>query len=89
MLECQVDYIARHLERMDGDGHTVIEVQQKVMDDYNSALQADLDGVEVWAASCNNYYRSASGRIVTQWPHSMTEYRRRTNRSDADCYVSA
>ena len=58
------------------------------MDDYNVALQGDLDGVEVWAASCNNYYRSANGRIVTQWPHSMTEYRRRTEQPDAENYIN-
>jgi len=58
------------------------------MDDYNTALQADLDNVEVWAASCNNYYRTPNGRIVTQWPHSMTEYQLRTSRPDALNYVA-
>ena len=27
--------------------------------------------------SCNQYYRGPSGRIVTQWPHSMYAYRDR------------
>ena len=34
--------------------------------------------VVVWQASCHGYYRSPSGRIVTQWPYSMTEFQRRT-----------
>jgi cyclohexanone monooxygenase len=88
MLECQVDYIARHLQRIEQEDIATIEVQQHVMDDYNTALQADLDNVEVWAASCNNYYRTPNGRIVTQWPHSMTEYGRRTIMPDSDCYVT-
>jgi hypothetical protein len=58
------------------------------MDTYNDGLQRDLDGVAVWQAGCNGYYRSPSGRIVTQWPHTMSEYRRRTQRRDAEAYVS-
>ena len=38
----------------------------------------DFDGVAVWNAGCNGYYRSPSGRIVTQWPFSMKEYGDRT-----------
>jgi cation diffusion facilitator CzcD-associated flavoprotein CzcO len=88
MHECQVGYIARHLERMDREGLRAIEVRAEVVDEYNRALQRDLDNVVVWNASCNNYYRAPSGRIVTQWPHSMTEYRRRTDRDDGDAYVA-
>jgi hypothetical protein len=56
------------------------------MAEYNRALQDDLDHIEVWNASCNNYYRGPSGRIVTQWPHSMSEYEARTSKSDDDAY---
>ena len=35
-------------------------------------------GVPVWNAGCNGYYRTPSGRIVTQWPFSMTEFRERS-----------
>ena len=41
-------------------------------------------GVVVWQAGCNGYYRVPSGRIVTQWPHSMSEYRVRTQRTGTD-----
>jgi cyclohexanone monooxygenase len=86
MHECQVAYIARHLERMDRDRLRSIEVRPEVVDEYNRALQHDLDNVAVWNTTCNNYYRAPSGRIVTQWPHSMTEYRRRTTTDDTDAY---
>jgi hypothetical protein len=43
----------------------------------------------VWAAgNCHNYYRGTGGYIVTQWPHSMSEYRRRTERLDRDAYLT-
>ena len=44
------------------------------------------DKVEVWQAACHGYYRTASGRIVTQWPHTMAEFRDRTMRPDRDAY---
>ena len=41
-------------------------------------------GVEVWNAGCNSYYRSPSGRVVTQWPFTMTEFRDRAATIDPD-----
>jgi cation diffusion facilitator CzcD-associated flavoprotein CzcO len=82
MIECQVAYVMELLQRMDDVGLGSIEVKRAVMDDYNAALQDDLAGVEVWHAGCHGYYRVPSGRIVTQWPHSMSEYRARTEEPD-------
>jgi cation diffusion facilitator CzcD-associated flavoprotein CzcO len=79
MLECQAAYVTQVLRWMDGDGVAWADVRPEVEARYNERLQRDLDGIGVWSAGrCHNYYRDASGRIVTQWPHSMTEYRRRT-----------
>lgn len=90
MIECQVAYIVRHLERLRGEGRTTIEVKRDVQTAYNDELQRDLDRVDVWRqGACHGYYRSDSGRIVTQWPRTMTEYRERTERPDTDAYVTA
>ncbi len=89
MIEHQVAYVVRQLRRMDADDLDWIDVRPEAMERYNTELQHDLDAVAVWQAGCNGYYRSTSGRIVTQWPHTMSEYRRRTQRPDADAYVSA
>jgi cation diffusion facilitator CzcD-associated flavoprotein CzcO len=86
MIECQVDYVMQLLERLDDEGLASIDVKPDVMDGYNAALQEDLAGVEVWQAGCHGYYRVPSGRIVTQWPHSMTEYRTRTQHPDPDAF---
>ena len=45
------------------------------MDVYNEEIQKAIEGVTVWQANCNHYYASASGRIVTQYPHSMTVFK--------------
>ena len=44
---------------------------------YNDEVQRAIAGVRVWQAGCNGYYRTPSGRVVTQWPYSMTEFHRR------------
>jgi hypothetical protein len=49
---------------------------------YNEQLQLDIEQVEVWQGGCSTYYRVPSGRIVTQWPHSMTRYREWTDTAD-------
>ncbi len=86
MIECQVDYLMRVLQRMDDEGIAALDVKRDVMDEYNAALQETLAGVEVWQAGCHGYYRVPSGRIVTQWPGSMSEYRARTQEPDPDAF---
>jgi cation diffusion facilitator CzcD-associated flavoprotein CzcO len=90
MLECQVGYIVRWLERLRDETATTIELKADVQTSYNEQLQRDLDRVEVWQrGACHGYYRSATGRIVTQWPHTMTTYRELTERADTEAYVIA
>ena len=86
MIECQVSYVLRQLDRMTEEGLAWIDVRPDVMAEYNEELQRDIDKVDVWQAACQGYYRSPSGRIVTQWPHTMAEFRDRTMRPDPDAY---
>ena len=88
MLESQVAYVVRQLERMRAQELAWIDVRPETMARYNQALQRDIAGVAVWQAACNGYYRSPSGRVVTQWPHTMAEFRRRTRQPDPDAYES-
>jgi cation diffusion facilitator CzcD-associated flavoprotein CzcO len=90
MLESQADYVARVLEWMDAQGLGWVDVRPDVEVRSNEQLQRDLDGIGVWAAgNCHNYYRGPSGRIVTQWPHRMSEYRRRTERPDPNDFFTS
>ena len=86
ILECQVDYILKHLIRMRAEGLRSLEVRREVMRRYNEQLQQDLERIEVWNGSCSGYYRSESGRIVTQWPSTMSAYRDRIRQPDSDAY---
>ncbi|MGE0881166.1 MAG: flavin-containing monooxygenase [Acidimicrobiia bacterium] len=86
MIETQVAYIVRQVDRLVNDALAWIDVKADAMATYNAALQADLDNVEVWNRGGHNYYRAESGRIVTQWPHNMTAYRDRTAVDDTEVY---
>jgi len=86
MLEQQVAYIMRQIKRMGAENLAWIDIRQDVMAEFNEKLQNDIAKVDVWQADCGNefYYRAESGRLVTQWPHSMDEFTVQTSRENAD-----
>ena len=84
MIECQVEYILRRLEHLPLERGAWIDVREDVVDAYNESLQKTMDGVRAWSAGCTNYYRTPTGRIVTQWPDSMRAYRDTTSASNED-----
>ena len=88
MLERQCDYIMRQLGRLADENLAWMDVRPEVMNNFNNQLQKDISLVDVWQAECGNdfYYRSNSGRFVTNWPHSMDEFTARTTKSDVEAY---
>jgi cation diffusion facilitator CzcD-associated flavoprotein CzcO len=86
MIESQVEHILLHLRRMREEGLAWVEVKPEVQARYNEDLQAAIASVSAWQADCHGYYRSESGRIVTQWPFTMTEYDERTRVLDEDAF---
>lgn len=88
MIECQVAYILRQIARLDDERLDWMEVRAATMAAYNAGIQRDAEAVKVWSEPCNNYFRDPrSGRVVTQYPRDMTQYRRDTSRDDHDAYV--
>lgn len=55
-------------------GH--LDVRPEAEQRYNDRLSADLER-SIWTR-CDSYFRSPSGRVVTQWPYTELEYARRT-----------
>ena len=78
MLEYQTEHVLQLLHRLGAEGIQTLEVKPEVMESYNVDVQAAIDGVDVWNADCNGYYRAPNGRVVTQWPFSMDDYKRRS-----------
>lgn len=88
MLERQVEYIMRQVKRMEAEKIAWLDVRPEVMTAFNNELQKDISKVDVWQAQCGNdfYYRSSSGRLVTQWPHSMDTFVERTTQADSQAF---
>ena len=89
MIEYQVDYVMRLLDLLTTEELAWIDVKPGVMQSYNDDVQRAMAGVSVWQAGCSGYYRSPSGRIVTQWPYSMTEFKNRSSTVDRDAFELA
>jgi cation diffusion facilitator CzcD-associated flavoprotein CzcO len=89
MIEAQVDYALRQIQRIEDEDLAWIDVRREPMERYNDDIQRAIGRVAAWQADCNGYYRTPGGRIVTQWPYSMTEFRERTSKPDADAYEAA
>lgn len=89
MLERQVDYIVRQLQRMEQEDLAWLDIRPDVMAEFNDMVQTEIKAVDVWQASCGNdfYYRAGhSGRLVTQWPLSMDDFTEQTTREEPDTF---
>ncbi len=91
MIERQVEYIMRQVKRIDAEKLAWIDVKPEVMARYNAQLQEDVKKIDVWQAACGNdfYYRSPTGRFVTNWPDSMDAFTERTRRVEPDVFETA
>ncbi len=89
MIEARVDHVLAHVHRLADQGLAWVDVKPDAMRRYNDEVQEAIAGVDVWQFGCNGYYRTPSGRVVTQWPFSMDEYQRRTATLDAAAFDAA
>ena len=76
MIETQVIYITRCLKILQQQNLKYINVRKDAMVRYNEEIQAKLKKT-VWDTSCSNWYKTASGKIVNNWPEATWRYRKR------------
>ncbi|MGE0626566.1 MAG: flavin-containing monooxygenase [Hyphomicrobiaceae bacterium] len=86
-LEQQARYIVRCLKAMRRRGADMMEVRREAQDAFNTEVRLRLANSVVASPDCLSYFKMANGRIVTQWPWTMREYRKRTRRVDLSAYV--
>jgi len=72
-LLAQSRHALRSIRRMMREGTTAVEVKPFWADVWHAWLQDGMQGT-AWVTS-RNYFKSASGRIVTQWPYGAQTYR--------------
>jgi cyclohexanone monooxygenase len=89
MIEYQVDHVLRQIQRIAREDLAWIDVKPDAMAAYNDEIQRKLQEIAMWQAGANDYYRTPSGRIVTQWPGSMPDLERALSTLDEDAYEAA
>lgn len=75
ILEAGARLVASAVSRLARRGG-YLDVHPEAEKRYNDTLSADLERT-IWTR-CDSYFRSPTGRIVTQWPYTELDYARRT-----------
>lgn len=83
--EAQARYIAQAARLLAATRGGALEVRAQVESGYDQEIQARLRA-SVWS-TCTSWYRSASGRVITNWPGMAGEYARRTAQFRIEDYV--
>ena len=73
MLESQAEYAVRAVKRMIRERVTAVEVKPSFEARWYRWLQSTMEGTS-WTMS-NNYFKSPTGKVVTQWPYGNLPYR--------------
>ena len=85
--ECQVRYIMQCLRELLETGARAMEVKQEPHDRFNEYLDAT-HAKMVWAhRGVGNWYKNKHGRVVTNSPFRLVDYRAMTERLDRNDYV--
>jgi cation diffusion facilitator CzcD-associated flavoprotein CzcO len=84
-LELQAAYIRQALEHLRRGGHGSLAVRPDVEAASDRDVQGQFAGT-AWTA-CDSWYRTESGRIVTNWPGYMREYAQRAETFEPSEYT--
>ncbi len=87
--ECQIRYIMQCLREMLETGARSMEVRQDPHDAFNELLD-QTHAKMVWAhRGVGNWYKNKDGRVVTNSPFCLIDYRRMTEHMDRNDYILA
>lgn len=85
MLEAQARYVVQALKYLRRTRRCYLSVRRDTMADFIATIDRWMEGT-VWTTRCSNYFRTASGRVVTQWPRSARTFWWLTRRFRAGDY---
>jgi cation diffusion facilitator CzcD-associated flavoprotein CzcO len=80
MLENQARYIVKCIQGLGARPGRTMNLRPDVQRAYNIDIQARIGQTVLVDANCHSYFRTATGKVTTQWPGHLLEYRRRTRR---------
>jgi len=76
MMEAQAGYIVQAVKVLAAGRVAALDVRPEVAESYDVEMQSRLSD-SVWS-SCHNWYHVDGGRISTNWPGLVAEYKQRT-----------
>jgi hypothetical protein len=79
MLESQARYIVGAVRTI-ARKRARLNVRADAQSRFNAEVQHRLGKTVLVHPTCHSYFRTASGKVTTNWPGFMFEYRRRTRR---------
>ena len=77
MIECQTGYLGQAAAALADGSVRRVEVRREVSDRYDHEMQERLSE-SVWTSGCASWYQTPGGRVTTNWPGQVKEYRERT-----------
>ncbi|MGV0742164.1 flavin-containing monooxygenase [Mycolicibacterium sp. XJ870] len=86
ILEAQARYVVRALKYLRRRRRTYVAVRPDAMARFIADIDKWMQGT-VWLTRCSSYFRSPSGRVVTQWPRSARAFWSMTRRFRAADYT--
>ena len=86
MLESQARYIVGAIRTLAQKHARFIDVRADALRQFNDEVQRRLSTTVLVRDDCSSYFRTASGKVTTQWPGFMFEYRRRTRKINLHDY---
>ena len=85
MLEGQIAYVCGALQALEREGLDWLDVRPEVQTAFNGWVDA-ASRTSVWETGCHNWYTTASGRNVSNWPDHTFLYRHAVRRFDLARY---
>lgn len=86
MLESQARYITRCIRALTRRGASFMNVREAAQRRFNEEVQRRIGRTVLVHDSCHSYFRTATGKVTTQWPGFLFEFRLRTSRLRARDY---
>ena len=86
MLESQSRYIVRCLKALRRRRARAMNVSHDAQRRLNEEIQRRIGETVIMDDNCHSYFRTETGKVTTQWPGYLTEYRLKTGRVKAGDY---
>jgi cation diffusion facilitator CzcD-associated flavoprotein CzcO len=86
LIESQLRHVSAAVTLLQRTGARALEVRPEVLAAFNAELRERL-ARSVWESGCSNWYVDEHGRDTSNWPGTMTEFRRRAARVDLGAYA--